>query len=469
MSLPLLLVGILLHTSPPQLTADVFGAGALAECKTDLVHLNQVTGWQARWPRDWARIARSKRVLDQDERRWRQVPAALARAQVALRRSLGTSRMAPRVVVARVHQQVRDLATEIRRRSPRYFGDDRSWNSMMSDTILPALEGFGTFLGKEYLARAPTTPGLARVPDGPRCFRAAVEWWTSVDVDPEVVEAQGRRLLAETEAALRATAPERSKEELLDALRKPVPSVDAKALLEISRTALARASRRSTKAFRHVPSPPEVVAMEAHLQDGFPAGYYRGGSAPAFVVNPSRPGERRRMAEVIAFHEGVPGHHLFFAYPGPNRGGFQAGILEGWAIYAEYLADELGLYTETADRQGMMAKHLWAASRLVVEPGLHVRGWSRQRAVDFMLEVTALPEKEVTLEVDRYIAMPGQSLAYMLGYLAIAEARQRAERALGAGFDLADFHHAVLAPGARPLAVMEADVDAWVDEQRPSP
>ena len=97
------------------------------------------------------------------------------------------------------------------------------------------------------------------------------------------------------------------------------------------------------------------------------------------------------MAEVIAFHEGIPGHHLFFAYPRERESsGYNSGILEGWAIYTEYLADEVGLYSSTLDRQGMMAKHLWAASRLVVEPGLHLDGWSRDQAIEFMLENTLL-------------------------------------------------------------------------------
>lgn len=173
------------------------------------------------------------------------------------------------------------------------------------------------------------------------------------------------------------------------------------------------------------------------------------------------------MAEVIAFHETIPGHHLFYTYPQQPAGSHtNAGIIEGWAIYAEYLADEMGLFSSTLDRQGMIAKHLWAASRLLVEPGLHLHHWSREQAIQFMLDNTLLSRMEIEIEVDRYIAMPGQSLSYMLGANLIMDERERAHAALGKKFDIAAFHHVILAPGGRPLPVVRADIRRWVAGQQ---
>ena len=168
------------------------------------------------------------------------------------------------------------------------------------------------------------------------------------------------------------------------------------------------------------------------------------------------------MAEVIAFHETLPGHHIRAAL-GLPAGRFNSGYAEGWGIYAEYLADEMGLYASSTDRAGMMTKHLWAASRLVVEPGLHLRGWTRAQAIAFMRSHTALSDAEIAVEVDRYIASPGQSLSYMLGYDRIMSARQYAERVMGPRFDLRHFHQVVLGPGSRPLDEMVADVHRWAD------
>lgn len=169
------------------------------------------------------------------------------------------------------------------------------------------------------------------------------------------------------------------------------------------------------------------------------------------------------MAEVLAFHEGVPGHYLWDTYPRKvAEQGYNSGLLEGWAIYAEFLADDLNLYSSTFDRQGMMAKHLWAASRLIVEPGLHLKGWSRDTAVKFMLDNTFLSKHEAEIEVDRYIAMPGQSLGYILGANLILSERARAKSVLGEAFELAQFHDVILHKGVRPLPQVRNDIRNWV-------
>ncbi len=232
-----------------------------------------------------------------------------------------------------------------------------------------------------------------------------------------------------------------------------------------------RALDRATAAVPRMIDDPLVQAItispiSPEMEATFPAGYYQPGDpGPAhLMLNTSRASDRQLMAEVIAFHEGLPGHHVAYGFGYP-AGQFNSGFAEGWAIYSEYLADEMGLYSSAADRTGMMAKHLWAASRLIVEPGIHLRGWSRKRAFAFMRAHTALSDAEINLELDRYIAFPGQSLSYMLGYEKIAQARRYAQQRLGSRFDLRAFRKIVLAKGSRPLDEAYADVAAWADRE----
>jgi uncharacterized protein (DUF885 family) len=289
---------------------------------------------------------------------------------------------------------------------------------------------------------------------------------------PEEIEALGRRLLRDTEAELARLYHVRpgGMPALLARLRDlREPGFDADRLLALTRAAVARGTAAMPRAFLGaVRTPIAVEPMPAAMEASSPAGFYRyaeDGRPAAYVINLSRPQERRLMTEAIAFHETLPGHHIRAAL-GLPAGSFNSGFAEGWGIYAEYLADELGLYAGETDRAGMMAKHLWAASRLVVEPGLHLRGWTRAQAIDFMRAHTALTDAEIAVEVDRYIASPGQSLAYMLGYDRIVTARRYAERVLGRRFDLRRFHQVVLGPGSRPLDEMVADVRRWADATR---
>ncbi|MFW6078049.1 MAG: DUF885 domain-containing protein [Gemmatimonadota bacterium] len=233
--------------------------------------------------------------------------------------------------------------------------------------------------------------------------------------------------------------------------------------------AIDRAERAMPEWFATPGETPIVVEPIArNIESSFPAGFYGPPAGPddtaRYVVNTGRHEERRLLSEAIAFHEAIPGHHTTFAVPaaaGNGPGNFESGFAEGWAVYAETLADEMGLYSSTLDRIGLVAKRLWTTSRLVVEPGIQLHGWSRERAIDFMLEHTALPQSEIELEVDRYVAIPGQSLAYMLGHLDFRRMRREARDRLGERFDIREFHDIVLTPGRRPLPEVAADVERW--------
>jgi uncharacterized protein (DUF885 family) len=457
-----------------------FAASALSACKTDLRYLNHVSGWQGVWPREWQAVAASAASSAEAIARWQAAPAAVNDAIDALRTGIVSKETAPRPVVLRVLQQVRDLIGALDARDSRYFAESAAggaWNALIKDEILPALIEYERFLDVEYLPKARRRPGLSDIENGEDCFRHAVAFWTTLDLSRDEIEAVGRRLLEATRADLAATGEDGADvEKIMERLREwqTTDMTTAAELIAISEKVLTRAQDATLLAFEKTARRPiDVVEMPAHVQASFPAGYYVGpnddpASAGQYVINPSRPCERRLMAEAIAFHEGVPGHHLFFDYPRetPSQG-FNAGLLEGWGLYSEYVADEMGLYSTTFDRQGMMAKHLWAASRLIVEPGLHLRGWSREKAIDFMLESTLLPRAEIEIEIDRYIAMPGHSLSYMLGADLILSERERARAELGPAFDIRAFHELVVGPGVRPLPQLRDEIRAWAALSEP--
>jgi uncharacterized protein (DUF885 family) len=456
-----------------------FGAAGLSGCGTDLRYLNQVFGWQVSWQRDWESLATaSDREIRAAIAQWRTAPAALRGDEAALAGSARAGRgTAPRIIVERVLGEVEQLAAALQRHAPPLRGDAdpalrRQWEALFADEIAPAVAHYRDFLRTTYLPAASPSAGLSGLPDATRCFHQAVRTFTSLDLPPAEIEAIGRRLLGEAEGELQRLYHVRPGDmpALLARLRdQREPGFDAARLLAMTRAAIARGTAAMPHMFLgEAQQPVAVDPMPAAMEANSPAGMYRAaesGRPAAYVINLSRPQERRLMTEVIAFHETLPGHHIRAAL-GLPAGRFNSGFLEGWGLYAEYLADEMGLYSSPTDRAGMMAKHLWAASRLVVEPGLHLHGWTRAQALAFMRSHTTLSDAEIAVEVDRYIATPGQSLSYMLGYDRIISARHYAERVMGPRFDLRQFHQVVLGPGSRPLDQMVADVHRWAEATR---
>jgi prolyl oligopeptidase len=176
--------------------------------------------------------------------------------------------------------------------------------------------------------------------------------------------------------------------------------------------------------------------------------------------------------EALTLHEAVPGHHLQISraqeltdLPDFRRNAYYDAFGEGWGLYAESLGRELGLYQEPYSHFGQLTYQMWRACRLVVDTGMHAFHWERQRAIDYMVENSAKSENDITVEVDRYIDWPGQALAYKIGEMRIRELRTRAEKALGARFDVRRFHDAVLGEGSLPLDVLEKNIDAWISSQ----
>jgi len=244
-------------------------------------------------------------------------------------------------------------------------------------------------------------------------------------------------------------------------------------------SSLARAQEAAPDWFGRLPlAPCEIVAMAEHEEPHAGAAYYRvpanDGSRPGqYVLNTSAPARRPRYElEALTYHESIPGHHLQIALgqeldhlPLFRRNLGPTSYFEGWGLYAERLADEMGLYTGDLDRIGQLSFDAWRAGRLVVDTGIHALGWSRSKAVEFMVRHTALAPSSIADEVDRYIVTPGQALAYKTGQLELLHLRDEARATMGAGFDIRAFHDVVLAGGALPLPTLRTVVAEWASRR----
>ena len=353
---------------------------------------------------------------------------------------------------------------------------------LVTDSLRPALIRFRTALAEQLLpvARDGDSVGLCHVPGGPDGYRALIGAYTTTGLGPEEIHQIGLDLVAN----LREEFAERGgralnaggADEVIRRLRddRELRFGAAGEIVDTVTVALRRAEEAVPDWFAGYDIAPCVVReMDVAEAENSVLGYYvapaADGSRPgAHVVNTHRPELRARFEyEVLAFHESVPGHHLQIAVaqsrgdlPQFRRFTYFDAHGEGWGLYTERLSDEMGLYTSELGRLGMVSFDAWRACRLVVDTGMHHFGWSRARAIAYMLDNTALTETNIANEVDRYIAVPGQALAYMLGRLRIDQLRERERAALGPTFDLRAFHHEVLAHGPLPLDTLEELVTA---------
>ncbi|MBM4365421.1 MAG: DUF885 domain-containing protein [Deltaproteobacteria bacterium] len=353
--------------------------------------------------------------------------------------------------------------------------------------VRAALQRYRDFLHAEILprARGDGLEGLAALPlEG--CYAARVRQETTKELDPDTLHQKGldelERIHAEMAPVGEKLFGTTRKSEIFSRLRSdPALHFDTREAVEQkAREALSRAQAAVPRVFGTLPKAECVVKpIPDHEAPYTTIAYYwqaaPDGSEPGvYYVNTWQPTTRTRFdAEVLAFHEAVPGHHLQIAIarelqgvPSFRRFDELTVFIEGWALYSERLSDELGLYSGDLDRMGMLGFDAWRASRLVVDTGIHAMGWSRGEAEDFLRENTPLAENNIVNEVDRYITWPGQALGYKLGQFEIRRLRAEAEQALGSRFDLAGFHDTVLGAGAVPMAVLEARVRGWVESRK---
>ena len=357
--------------------------------------------------------------------------------------------------------------------------------------IRPAFARLHDVLTTEILpaARPPERPGLCHVQGGDDAYLRLVRIHTSLDLAPDELHRTGlaeiARIDAEMESLAGRTIGSRSRADAITRLRGD-PALHFATREEVhakAEEALARAAAAIPAWFGRLPRAGCVVVdMPAHEEEHNTIAYYRhpaeDGSRPGqYYLNTSHPETRPRYeAEVLAYHESIPGHHLQIAIgqelegvPAFRRHLGPTSFFEGWGLYTERLADEMGLYSGDLDRIGVLSFDAWRASRLVVDTGMHAMGWTRQRAIDYMLEHTALAPNNIVNEVDRYIAMPGQALAYKTGQLELLRLREEARERLGVAFDIRAFHDTVLENGAIGLTTLREIVGAWArrTERRP--
>ncbi len=443
-------------------------------------------------------------------RRWRALPAWIdahaANLQLGLRRGLVANRHAVELVIAQLRRTLEQDPDEWTLANPALdpalpAAERRALleqaRAALRSGLAPALARLLALLEQAILpaARDDGAPGLASLPDGPALYAALVRQHTSLPLTARELHdfglAEVARIRAETaalservfgadaaaalqdgarEAALLAQAQQRLRDDpALHFVTRE--EVQAKAV-----EALGRARAAMPRAFGLLPRAPcVVVRVPDHEERETTIAYYRGpaadGSLPGrYFINTFAPTTRPRYeAEVLAFHEAIPGHHLQIAIaqeaaglPRFRRETGSTAYLEGWALYTERLCDELALYSGDLDRFGILSFDAWRACRLVVDTGLHAFGWSRQQAIDYLQANTLLAANNVENEVDRYIAWPGQAVAYKTGQREILALRAEAERRLGARFDLRAFHDVVLGSGAVTLRVLRANVEDWI-------
>jgi uncharacterized protein (DUF885 family) len=356
---------------------------------------------------------------------------------------------------------------------------------VIEDVVKPAFRRHRDVLKSRVLptGRSLDAVGLVHLPGGRERYRALARVHTTTDRTPEELHQIGLGIVADIHAEFIELGTElfgfSQVDEIFTHLNTE-PSLrwsSSQEILDAAEAAVRRAEIAAPDWFGTIPRAICTLDAIPELEAaGAPAAYYMqpalDGSRPGtYYSNVSEPAQRTRFdLESVAYHEAVPGHHFQISraleaedLPMLRRVSFFfTAYIEGWGLYSERLADEMGLYTSPLQRMGMLSADVWRATRLVVDTGMHAFGWSRERAVQYLLDNTPAARIEIEAEIDRYIAMPGQALAYMTGRLEIQALRRRAEESLGDRFDIKAFHDVVLGSGALPLALLGGLVEAWI-------
>jgi uncharacterized protein (DUF885 family) len=465
-------------------------------CRNELwAGVNQMFGWQVSLPR----LAAVQPVGTDDLRqqaltRWRGLDTQIDNEIANLREGMRLGYTAPRVNVQRVIQQMEELvamppaqspfAAPMQRDSTLAFRQE--FEQVMANDLYPAIRRYRDFLVNEYLPASREAIGIVGNPGGADCYRAAVRNFTTLDVPAQEIHQIGLREMEKIQNEMRAIA------------QRSFNTTDVPGLLERFRTepqflfrtreeivayaqgAIDRGKAAMPRWFGRLPQSDVVIEPYPEFEEkSAPGGAYESpsedGSRPGkYRINTYQPEQQTRVGiESTAFHESIPGHHLQLAIAQERTGAHiitrfmgNSGFSEGWGLYSERLADEMGLFSSDMDRMGLLSNEALRAARMVVDPGIHVLGWTRQQAIDYMLAHTAENRQAVENEVDRYIGWPGQATAYMLGNLEIRRLREMAEGALGSRFDIRVFHDKVLEDGSVPLPFLKEKIERWIAEAR---
>jgi uncharacterized protein (DUF885 family) len=462
-----------------------------------LLPLNQLGGVQT--ADELADALRFETLKDYDDwlARLRALPEYIEQTTALMRAGIGQGILLPQIVLQRIPSQIDHQIVDDPKASPFFkpfthfagsMGEaDRqrlaaAAEQVIASEVVPCFRRFKEFFVKEYLPASPDKVGIWQLPDGEAMYRFAVHLHTTTQMTPEEIHQIGlsevRRIRGEMKSIVDGLGYRGSLEAFGEFLRSDsqfyYQSPDE--LLLVYRAITRRIDPLLVKVFQTLPRMPYgVEPIPENVAPDSTTAYYRspaadGSRAGTYFVNLYKPEARPKYEMmVLSLHEAVPGHHLQIALameqnelPNFRRHGGYTAFIEGWGLYAESLGEEMGLYDDPYSKFGQLTYEMWRAVRLVVDTGLHYMRWDRQKAIDFLQQNTAKQELDVVNEVDRYIAMPGQALAYKIGQLKISAIRSQAEKALGSKFDVRAFHDELLKDGALPLDLLEGKMNGWI-------
>ncbi len=474
-----------------------------AEFKEWEMPLTQMDGIHAQYPRLVAELSFNT-VKDYDD--WIARLHALPHAfeQVTTNMSIGMEdhRVPPKFLLEKALEQVKQLASQKPEDSPLAMPLKNFPASIpaakqarirtetldaIANEVLPAYTRFARFLEVSYIPAGRDKPGIDALPDGAKYYQFLIKRTTTTDLTAAQIHQIGLDEVGKDEAAMLAIAQKLGFKDLASfrASLKTNPKLhpaSADALIAAYKSYLGPMQARLPQLFGTLPKAPfEVATVPDYAAKTAPPAYYEegtpDGSRPGrlFVDTYDATDRNLYSVESIAYHEGIPGHHLQISIAQeltgvPEFRKFEqyTAYVEGWAFYSEHLGKDIGLYQDPYSDYGRLENETWRAIRLVVDTGVHSEGWTRDQMVQYFRDHSAIDEPSMQAEVDRYIAWPSQALAYKIGQLKILELRDRAQKALGDKFDIRAFHDQVIDSGALPLNVLEQRIDAWIATQKPA-
>ena len=474
-----------------------------AEFKAWEMPLTQMGGIHAHYPRLVAELS-FPTLKDYDDwiARLHAIPHAFDQVTTNMSIGMEDHRVPPKFLLEKALEQVKQLANQKPEDSPLAMPLKNFPASIpateqaritseildaISKEVLPAYNRFARFLEVSYIPAGRDKPGIDALPDGARYYEFLIKRTTTTDLTAAQIHQIGLDEVGKDEAAMLAIAQKLGFKDLASfrASLKTNPKLhpaSADALLAAYKAYLGPMQARLPQLFGTLPKAPFDVAQvpDYAAKTSAPAYYEEGtpdGSRPGRLFIDTYDAEHRNLysVESIAYHEGIPGHHLQISIAQEMTGipefrkfeGYTA-YVEGWAFYSEHLGKDIGLYQDPYSDYGRLENETWRAIRLVVDTGVHSEGWTRDQMVQYFRDHSAIDEPSMQAEVDRYIAWPSQALAYKIGQLKILELRDRAQKALGDKFDIRAFHDQVIDSGALPLDVLEHRVDAWIATQKPA-
>jgi len=433
--------------------------------------------------------------------RMRALPARIEQEIALMKEGLAAGNMPPRVLMERVPAQIAKQIVDDPIRSPFYrpflqpgdgisAGERAAFQSeaqaTIRDALVPAFRRLLDYVRGEYLPRTRPSVAASALPDGAAYYAFLVRDQTTTDLSVDAIHELGLKEVARLRKAIEALQAQIGYKGTLQeffAYLRSDPKFFYKTgqeLLNAYRALAKRVDPELVRVFRIIPRQPYGVReIPAVAAPDTTTAYYLPGAADStrpgyYYVNLYKP-ESRPIWEMmpLTLHEAVPGHHFQFARalelpeaPMFRKTAYFVAYGEGWGLYAEQLGYDMGLYDDPYDRVGQLIYEMWRAVRLVVDTGLHAKGWSREKAIAYFKDNSAKTELDIVNEIDRYIGDPAQALAYKIGQIQISELRARAQHALGSSFDLRDYNDAVLAVGSVPLTALEAHIGRWIEERR---